>query len=140
MGTLRASIRASRCATQVVADSSALSGRGFCAPALLLALYTRGVRGRGQRVEKVGIELIETSNQARKVQKPACLAPDLECERGIKGVFQQPGVFSELRLEGLLGSSPTIRRGFIGLLRLPSGGGRRRGGARSAPRFPPSGS
>jgi hypothetical protein len=39
MGTLRATIRATRCATHLVADNSSLSGRGFCAPALL-ALYS----------------------------------------------------------------------------------------------------
>jgi hypothetical protein len=32
--------------------------------------------GRGQAVEKVGIELIATTNRARKAPKAACLVPD----------------------------------------------------------------
>jgi hypothetical protein len=47
MGTLRATIRATRCATHLVADNSSLSGRGFCAPALSLLALIHEMRGTG---------------------------------------------------------------------------------------------
>jgi hypothetical protein len=64
----------------------------------LLLLFT-GVRGRSQRVEKVGFELVATTNRVLNGPKAACLV-SFGAGPGVrmatKGVFQQPGAFSEV--------------------------------------------
>src|SRR5215210_3995515 len=48
------------------------------------------MRGRSQRVEKVGVELMATRNRARNTPKPACLVADLGRKRAPRGVFNTP--------------------------------------------------
>jgi hypothetical protein len=55
----------------------------LCAP---VAPFTR-VRGRGQPVKKVGIELVATTNRARNAPKPACLMPYLGPKRTQREFF-----------------------------------------------------
>src|SRR5215207_10846125 len=58
--------------------------------------------GRGQPVEKVGVELVATPNRAPIAPKAACLVPigvRFEVKAATKVVFQQPGVFSEARMQ-----------------------------------------
>jgi hypothetical protein len=45
-------------------------------PSAVLPIFTEVPR-RGQRVEKVGVELIATTNRALKAPKTAYLVPDL---------------------------------------------------------------
>jgi hypothetical protein len=69
-------------------------------------LFTE-VPSRCQPVEKVGVELVATTNRAPIAPKATCLVPigvRFEVNAAIKGVFQQPDAFSELRLS--YGSAP----------------------------------
>jgi hypothetical protein len=58
--------------------------------------FTR-VRGRGQPVEKVGLELIATKNRAPNTLEPVYLVAHLD-ERQRRQSFSTPGRFFELRL------------------------------------------
>ena len=62
------------------------------------------MRGRGQPVEKVGVELVATTNRAPIAPKAACLVPigvRFGVKAATKGVFQHAGVFSEVPIDTL---------------------------------------
>jgi hypothetical protein len=51
---------------------------------------------RCQPVEKVGVELVATTNRAQNALRAACLVPfgaQLRVKAATKGVFQQPVTF-----------------------------------------------
>ena len=68
------------------------------APALPVALFT-GVRGRLQLDEKVGAELIVTTNRAPEAPikpKYGVFGTQSGVKASVEGVFQQAGKFSEV--------------------------------------------
>ena len=54
------------------------------------------MRGSGQLVEKVGFELVATTNQARNPPKSAYLVPALGFKQAQREFFQQAVVFLEV--------------------------------------------
>jgi hypothetical protein len=74
----------------------------FAPQYVLRTVFRRSFRisdaaGRGQPVEKVGVELVATTNRVLKPPKNGVFGTRSRVKAAIRGVFQQAEVFPELR-------------------------------------------